>query len=87
MKKALTTSRKNSEVSLGKGLKSVSFKKLEPYDNLSNVTEDLSASELVKSANSSVQSDSLIESSSPSENADDFILDSVLKSSNEWWNT
>ena len=73
MKKALTTSRKNSEVSLGKGLKSVSFKKLEPYDNLSNVTEDLSATELVKSTNSSVQSDSLIESSSPSENADDFI--------------
>ena len=73
MKKALTTSRKNSEVSLGKGLKSVSFKKLEPYDNLSNVTEDLSTTELAKSTNSSMKSDSLIESSPPSENADDFI--------------
>ena len=73
MKKALTTSRKNSEVSLGKGLKSVSFKKLEPYDNLSNVTEDLSTTELAKSTNSSIKSDSLIESSPPSENADDFI--------------
>ena len=73
MKKALTTSRKNSEVGLGKGLKSVSFKKLEPYDNLSNVTEDLSTAESTKSANSSVKSDSLRESSSSSENTEEFM--------------
>ena len=73
MKKALTTSRKNSEVGLGKGLKSVSFKKLEPYDNLSSVTEDLSTQESNKSTNSSIKSDSLIESSPSSETAVDFI--------------
>ena len=73
MKKALTTSRKNSEVGLGKGLKSVSFKKLEPYDNLSNVTEDLSTIDSNKSASSSVKSDSLIESNPSSETADEFV--------------